>query len=173
LTTLWHEETGLYLNKRTDSLMFNKRISPTNFYPMMIGLPSQKQADRMVKEHYFNPAEFYGDYVIPSCPRNDPAFRGGEYWRGRIWGPMNFLVYLGLKKYGAVDAQKDLVAKSSKLLLQSWKENGAVYENYNAENGRGDDVHWSDSYYHWGNLLGFISFIENGYVLPSEKKISK
>jgi len=173
LTTLWHEETGLYLNKRTDSAMFNKRISPTNFYTMLIGLPSQKQADRMVKEHYFNPAEFYGDYVIPSCPRNDPAFKGGEYWRGRIWGPMNFLVYLGLKKYGAVDAQKDLVAKSSKLLLQSWKENGAVYENYNAENGRGDDVHWSDSYYHWGNLLGFISFIENGYVLPSEKKISK
>lgn len=173
LATLWNDPTGLYLNKRTDSLMFNNRISPTNFYPMMVGLPSKKQADRMIQEHYLNPNEFNGEYVIPSCPRNDPEFKGGEYWKGRIWGPMNFLVYLGFRKYDAGDAQKELVQKSSKLLLQSWKENGAVFENYSAETGRGEDVHWSDSYYHWGALLGFISFIENGYVPPMEKTISK
>jgi len=173
LATLWNDPSGLYLNKRTDSLMFNTRISPTNFYPMMVGLPSQKQADRMIQEHYLNPLEFNGEYVIPSCPRNDPEFKGGEYWKGRIWGPMNFLVYLGFRKYEAADAQKELVQKSSKLLLQSWKENGAIFENYSAETGRGDDVHWSDSFYHWGALLGFISFIENGYVPPMEKAISQ
>jgi len=40
-----------------------------------------------------------------------------------------------------------------------------VYENYNAETGRGDDAgSWSDEFYHWGALLGFISLMEKGYV---------
>jgi len=32
--------------------------------------------------------------VIPSIAIDDPAFPDQDYWRGRIWGPMNYLVYL-------------------------------------------------------------------------------
>jgi hypothetical protein len=39
-----------------------------------------------------------------------------------------------------------------------------VYENYNAETGRGDDAGMSDKFYHWGALLGFIGIVEEGYV---------
>ena len=53
----------------------------------------------MVKEHLLNTNEFWGKYVIPSVPKNDPAFKDNEYWRGRIWAPLNFLVYMGLNNY--------------------------------------------------------------------------
>ena len=33
----------------------------------------------MIREHYFNPKEFYGEYVIPSIVRNDPAFEDNEF----------------------------------------------------------------------------------------------
>ena len=62
----------------------------------------------MVGEHLLNPGEFWGEWVVPSSPRNDPAFKDQNYWRGRIWGPMNFLVYLGLRNYNLPLARSEL-----------------------------------------------------------------
>lgn len=58
----------------------------------------------MVDDHLLDPQEFYGDYRLPSISRDDPAFADNSYWRGRIWAPMNFLVYCGLKNYDLPDA---------------------------------------------------------------------
>ena len=49
-----------------------------------------------IQAHYENPKEFWGEWALPSIARNDPAFGDQNYWRGRIWAPMNFLVYLAL-----------------------------------------------------------------------------
>lgn len=170
LKSLWNEQKGIFLNKRTDTGDFSERISPANFYPLLTGIPSPSQAERMMKDHYFNPDEFYSEWVIPSIARNDPAFSDQNYWRGRIWAPMNFLVYVGIANYDLPDAKKDLVKKSYNLLMQNWLEKGGVYENYNAITGYSDDVNNSDPYYHWGALLGFMSFIEDNYIpKPSTK----
>jgi putative isomerase len=163
LATLWDENEGIFFNKRTDTGEKNRRISPTNFYPMLAKACTQAQAERMMKEHYFNPSEFYGEYVMPSVARNDLAFNDNNYWRGRIWAPMNFLVYMGMCNYNVPDAKADMVKKSMDLLMKSWNENGAIYENYNGLTGQGDDVLNANPFYHWGALLSFMSFIENGY----------
>jgi putative isomerase len=112
LAGLWDEKTGLFLNKDLVSGALSPRISPTNFYPLLAKAATQQQADRMVKEHLLNPAEFGGDFVLPSIARNDAAFKDQDYWRGRIWGPMNYLVYLGLRNYDESDA-RELLAKKS------------------------------------------------------------
>ena len=164
LTELWDEETGFYYNRSTEDMTFNRRTSPTCFYPMLAKLPTHAQAKRMVEEHLLNREEFWGEYVIPSVPKNDPAFKDNEYWRGRIWAPLNFLVYLGLRNYDFPDVRHEFAEKSKNLLLKSWLSRGYVFENYNAVTGEGDDVVRSDKFYHWGALLGYISLIENGVV---------
>ncbi len=161
---LWDEKSGMFLNRRTDNGSFSHRISPTNFYPMLAGICSQKQAERMIKDYYFNPEYFHGEYVMPSISRNDPGFGDNNYWRGRIWAPMNFLVYLGMQKYDVKDAREDLIARSKALLMKSWKENGGIFENYNSQTGVGNDVYNADNFYHWGALLTFIEFMEKGYI---------
>jgi hypothetical protein len=163
LSMLWDEERGLYYNRHTDTKKFSRRISPTNFYPLLANAPTQKQAERMIKEHLFNPEEFWGEWVIPSTPRNDPAYKDNTYWRGRIWAPLNFLVYMGLRNYDLPEARKALSEKSKNLLLKGWLKDGYVFENYNPDSGTGDDVGNSDKFYHWGALLGFITLIEEGY----------
>jgi putative isomerase len=164
LGTLWDEKTGIFLNKRLDTGAKSYRLSPTNFYPMLAKACTPQQAQRMIKEHYYNPNEFYGEYVMPSIARNDTAFKENSYWRGRIWAPMNFLVYLGMQNYNVKDARTDLINKSRNLLIKNWKENGGVFENYNAVNGKGNDVYNADGFYHWGALLTFMEFIEKGYM---------
>ena len=170
LNKLWDEEKGIYLNKRLDTNEFSSKISPTNFYPLLANAPSQKQAERMVKEHLYNPKEFWGEYVLPSIAFNDPDYKSNDYWRGRIWAPMNFLVYKGLKNYNLEKVRKDLVAKSKSLLLKQWSNNGYVCENYNSRTGECDDVNRCDLFYHWGGLLGFMSLVEDGYLSGVNKK---
>lgn len=160
LAGLWDEKTGIFLNKRTDNGEFSHRLSPTLFYPLLAKVATQPQAERMMKEHYFNPNEFYGEYVIPSISRNDPAFHDNDYWRGRIWGPMNFLVYLGMRNYHLPEARADLVKRSKALLMKSWKKDGSIFENYNSVTGQGDDVNSADAFYHWGALLSFLSILD-------------
>jgi putative isomerase len=164
LNSLWDPGRGIYLNKNLDTGEFNPRLSPTNFYPLLAKAPTEEQAQRMAREHLRNPAEFWGDWVMPSTPRNDPAFKDNNYWRGRIWAPMNFLVYLGLRNYKLAEVQRDFAAKSEALLLKEWRSKGHIHENYNATTGDGDDVTSSDPFYHWGALLGSISLIEGGYA---------
>ncbi|WP_202552375.1 MGH1-like glycoside hydrolase domain-containing protein [Ginsengibacter hankyongi] len=174
LRTLWDDQFGLYLNKNLITGKFSYRLSPTLFYPLLVKVPTHKQAERMIKEHFYNPQEFWGQFIMPSITRNDPAFKDNKYWRGRIWAPMDFLVYLGMRNYQLPNARKDMVEKSKNLLLKSWLGEHHIYENYNATSGEGNDSGMSDPFYHWGALLGFIDIMDKGYVpapeLPLEAK---
>jgi neutral trehalase len=169
LQTLWDEKSGSFLNKNLDNGVLSPRLAPTNFYPLLARAATPGQAERMIREHLLNPAEFGGDWVIPAIARSDPAFKDQEYWRGRIWGPMNYLVYLGLRNYDATAARRELAQKSLALFQKEWLQKGHVHENYNAITGEGDDVSSSDRFYHWGALLGLINCLEN---TPSEATTS-
>ncbi|WP_276352216.1 MGH1-like glycoside hydrolase domain-containing protein [Cohnella caldifontis] len=164
LQRLWDEETGIFRNLRTDTGAFSGRLAPTNFYPMLTPYVTRRQVRRMVEEHLYNPDEFWGDWVLPSISRNDPAYPDQDYWRGRIWAPMNLLVYLGLRKQGETEAARLVAEKSAALILKEWREHGHVHENYNGGTGEGCDVPNSDRYYHWGGLLAFIALMERGFA---------
>ncbi len=160
LQSLWSPDVGIFLNKDLHTGKFSRRLSPTNFYPMLSRSATAEQARTMIEKHLLNPREFWGEWVIPSIARDDPAFRDQNYWRGRIWGPMNYLVYLGLRNYQDAGTRADFAQKSYALFLKEWQEKGHVHENYNAILGTGDDVANSDRFYHWGALLGYIKYLE-------------
>jgi putative isomerase len=170
LETLWSAEAGIFLNKDLHTGKFNTRLSPTNFYPMLAHVATPAQAQTMVTRHLLNPDEFWGEWVIPSIARDDRAFKEQNYWRGRIWGPMNYLVYLGLRNYDLPQARSQFADKSYALFLKEWKEHGHVHENYNAILGSGDDVANSDRFYHWGALLGFIKYLEETAPVRSKSR---
>jgi len=166
IQTLWHEPSGIYLNRRMDTGMPSQRLSPTNFYPLLSRAPTEAQAKRMIAEHMYDPNEFWGEWVLPSIARDDPAYGEQTYWRGRVWAPMNLLVYLGLCEYDLPEARADLARRSAALLLKEWQSHGHVHENYNADTGEGCDVPNSDGFYHWGGLLGMIALSEAGHMDP-------
>jgi putative isomerase len=160
LATLWNNDAGIFLNKDLHTGQFSSRLSPTNFYPLLAKAATPQQAEVMIKAHLLNPKEFWGEWIIPSIARDDPAFKDQNYWRGRIWGPMNYLVYLGLRNYHESEVQRQFAEKSYALFLQEWRKNGHVHENYNSITGNGDDVSSSDRFYHWGALLGYIRYLQ-------------
>jgi len=156
---LWCEEKGIYLNRYWDG-RFSDRISPTCFYPMLARIPDEQQAKRLVQEHLLNEQEFYGDFILPSISKNDPAYKDNDYWRGRIWAPMNYLVSEGLRNYSFPQIQHELASKSRDLFLKQWNNGNRCYENYNSVTGEGGDVANSDQLYTWGNLLAYLAIEE-------------
>ena len=172
LGKLWDDETGFYLNHRTDLNKPSRRLSPTLFFPLLAGVPGQNRAEQIIEEHFYNRQEFWGEFVLPSIERNDPAFQKQKYWKGAIWPPLNFLTYLGLRNYVFTKPHRDLAEKSLKMFLDEWRRKGYVSENYSAISGSGDDKKLSSDRFHsWGALLGFMEFIEQGYMPATELKI--
>ena len=168
LETMWDEDFGMYLNKRTDTGEFSYRMSPTNFYALFSDRVTKERAERIINAHFFNEDEFYGEYMMPSIAKNDPAYPDQDYWRGCIWAPMNFLAYVAMRERGLTEVCGVLAEKSKNLLLLEWNMKGHIHENYNADTGMGCDSKSSNSFYHWGALLSLIALIDGGYVDGSE-----
>ncbi len=162
LHTLWDEKSGLFLNKRTDTGEFSTRISPTNFYALYNKTTTPHQCKKMM-EVLYDPNQFWGQWVIPSISRSDVAYKDQSYWRGRIWAPMNYLVYIGLRMHvETLGAAADLAKKSKELILKEWLEHGHIHENYCADTGEGCNKWNSDKFYHWGALLALIAIWQEG-----------
>ena len=148
---LWNEQDGIFENRYWDG-HFSRRLSPTNFYPLLAGIATPAQAKRMVREHLLNSREFWGKYVIPTISRNDPAFQDQYYWRGDIWGPTNYLVYQGINRYGEDEVALEFAEKSHDLFMEDWQRQQRTNEQYYAWGGSaGGDVHYT-----WGALLCLI-----------------
>ena len=168
---VWDNNFGAYLNYRTDVDSLSKRVSPTMFYPLLAELGYKDRAGLIVK-HFYDPKEFYGDWMLPSTTRNDPLFPKQRYWKGAIWPPLNFLTYLSLRQAGFYSAASELSGKSLKLIMIEWNRKGYVSENYSSITGTGDDKRLSSDRFHsWGALFGIMSFMENGYLERFEKQI--
>lgn len=163
LNELWDDEMGIYRDLNLSNNLFSTHLAPTNFYPLLAGVPSQEQAERMINEHFMNPNEFFGEFMMPSISKDDPAFSDNFSWRGRIGAQMNFLVYLGLKNYDLSEAAKIMADKSNNLLLSEWGNDNRIYENYNANTGEGGDVVDNSSFYTIGGLLGLMKLMEEGF----------
>lgn len=158
LQTLWSEEDGIFENRNLAENALSPRISPTNFYALFSDKVTDAQIRSICDRYYYSPDHFHGEFRMPSISRSDPGYPDQNYWRGRIWAPMNYLVYMALKRRGCVAEAKDLAEGSEHLLLKEWRLHGHVHENYNADTGMGCGGHGaSDPFYHWGGLLGYIA----------------
>ena len=157
LMRLWNDEDGFFENLDLVTGKWVKRFTPMNFFALFSDRLTAEQKQRISKEHLLNPAEFWGEYVLPSVHRGDYAFSEQHYWRGRIWAPLNEIVYEALKDAELYEEAKMLAERSENLFLREWREHRHVHENYGATDGMGCTARQSDAFYHWGALLGYIA----------------
>jgi hypothetical protein len=147
---LWNDNLGIYVDRFHDG-RFSSRLAASNFLPLLAGVPTQEQAERIL-ETLCDPCKFWGERVIPSISRDDPAYGDQQYWRGSIWPPMNYLIHAGLRRYGFDEVAGELAERSVNLFLPPWREHGYSHENYDSRTGEGGG-HRHQS---WGPLLALL-----------------
>lgn len=151
---LWDDLENFYFDRHWDG-RFSRRKAASNFYPLLAGIPDEERAMQMVRR-LRNPDEYWGDYVIPTISRDDPAFPDQQYWRGTIWPPTNYLVYQGLKAYGFDVVASEMAKRSVELFLRTWKNYQLCPENYDSRTGEAG----GQRYQSWGPLFALIGLEE-------------
>jgi len=153
--TLWDDSRGIFANRQRKG-GFVRSLSPTSFYPLLCGAATAEQAARLL-EHLGDERTFGGDFVLPNATRDDPAFADNVYWRGRIWPNVNYMVWLGLRRYGFIAEASKLAGQSYDLFMASWSADRIASENYNAVTGAAMDQGDTDPFYIWAALLPLMA----------------
>jgi putative isomerase len=161
---LWDARRGIFANRLRDG-RFVRSVGPTSFFPLICGAATSEQAERLLA-HLDDPATFGGRLVLPSVSRDDPAFADNTYWRGRIWPPLNFIVWHGLRRYGYDVHASRLAEASMALFRQSWDDRRLCPENYNADTGEALDQPDTEGFYGWGALMPMLGVAEVMDVNP-------
>ena len=148
---LWDEREGFYFDRYWDG-RFSARKAASNFYPLLAGIPDKTRALRMLR-HLLNPEEFWGEFIIPTISRDDPAYKDQQRWRGAIWPPTNYLIYQGLKAYHFDAIASELAKKSADLFLRTWDNFQLCPENFDSRTGEAG----GQRYQSWGSLFALIA----------------
>ena len=137
---------------------FLTRLTPMNFYALSAGAPDTDRAKRTLAV-LTNPSKFWGKYLLPTLAYDDPNYHEQEYWRGDIWGPTNYLTWVGIKKYASPPQIAEFADRSVELFMREWLSKGVCGENYLSTDGTQNH----QAHYTWGallNLIGLESIID-------------
>jgi hypothetical protein len=130
---------------------FLTRLTPMNFYPLSSGAPDADQAKRVLSV-LTDPTKFWGQYLLPTLPYDDLNWHDQEYWKGDIWGPTNYITWVGIKKYASPEQIAQYADRNVQLFMREWLRDGVCSENYLSTDG----THNHDPHYTWGALLDLI-----------------
>ena len=161
---LWNEKEGFYFDRYWDG-RFSVHKAASAFFPLLARIPDEARAQRMLKR-LLDPKQFWGDFVIPSISRDDPAFRpeSQQSWRGAVRPLTNYLVYQGLKAYGIDAVASEFARKSAEMFLTSWKSFGLSPENFDSVTGEAG----GERYQSGGPLAALIAIEEYLDFTPHE-----
>jgi len=169
-TKMWDPETKFFysLNRDTDKKIPIRTIQ--GFLTMTAGLATEEQAGELVKQ-LTDPSLFWSKYPVTTSSMDEPTFDPNGFWRGDVWPPTNYLVVLGLNRYGYYDIAIELANKMRKLLE---KCDGHAYERYNGVEGIGigvKDYCWGVAL--WSIVVNTIYGIQEDFrtiVIPSHAR---
>lgn len=129
---LWDPETGFYYDLWKNG-KWNMVRHVGAFWALLSGCASEDQAKRLV-EHLQDEKEFKTENRIPSLSKDHPLFAPtGKYWQGGVWPPINYMVMLGLDRYGYHGLAHEIAQDFLRAVWGVYKETGTFYETYAPE----------------------------------------
>lgn len=147
---MWDNKTNFYYDMLRDGSLSNVK-SVGAYWTMMAGITPKDRADAFVA-HLDNENEFKRPFRIPSLSADNPDYyEYGDYWRGSVWAPTNYMVLKALDKYGYNDLAYDIATNYLENVVSVFKKDGTIYENYAPEHiERGS--HSKDEFVGWTGL---------------------
>ena len=96
---MWDPETKFFYSLYRDTDKKIRIRTLQGFLALTAGLASEKQAEELVKQ-LTDPSLFWSKYPVTTSAMDEPTFKPNGFWRGDMWPPTNYLVAIGLNRYG-------------------------------------------------------------------------
>lgn len=143
LEHLWFADDSMFFNIRRDNGKAVKRMSYSNFVPLIEDILPDESARRMIRSYLWNPDHMLSPYGLRSLSKRDPNYNNVSMiepysnWQGPVWINANYLDYIALKRYGFDTEASQLAGTLGRMVLADIRKWGSMHENYNAETGEG------------------------------------
>lgn len=140
---LWCEEDKIYYNMDRELKTLYKRVSYSSFWPLAVGLASQKDGREMIRSYLLSEEHMLSPYGLRSLSRSDPEFnnrniiRPFSNWQGPVWAPATCVYVEAMDIYGFKKEQLDVLVPLAKLMLDDVYTHETMHENYHSETGEG------------------------------------
>lgn len=140
---MWSEKDVMFWNIRRDNGQQVRRISYSNFVPLLENVVDQAHAKEMLRRYLLSSHHMLSKYGLRSLSKQDPDYNNismiNPYsnWQGPVWINANYLDYVILKKYGFNTEAKHLAQTLGEVVLADIAKWNSMHENYNAETGEG------------------------------------
>ncbi|HEY3887874.1 MAG TPA: trehalase family glycosidase [Caulobacteraceae bacterium] len=124
----WNEADGFYYDLGYGEQIRRKHIGM--FWVMLAGIVPPDRLDRMLA-HLVDPAQFWRRIPVASWPADQAGFSPiGNYWKGSVWAPTNYMIIRGLERCGQHELATRLARQYYWSLAQVFKSTGTFWENY-------------------------------------------
>jgi putative isomerase len=136
----------------------------SGFMALWANIANDKQAERVVKEHYLNKKTFNAPYGVRTLSKLEKMYNlratgNPSNWLGPVWGISNYLTFRALLNYGYEKEAEELAVKTIRLFGQDIEKYGALHEYYQPENG---EAILNRGFQNWNYLvLNMIAWLED------------
>lgn len=127
---LWDEKSGIYCDREFGGNL-TRVMTVSGFLPMFAGICTDRMAERLCAL-LTDPERFATAFPVPSISRDNPLY-GADMWRGCTWLNYNFMIILGLRKYGRNDLAEEIRLKTLRCVNRIFEKTGNIFEFYDAE----------------------------------------
>ena len=140
---LWFAADKMFFNVRRDSGKPVRRISGSNFLPLIEDVLPAADARAMIRRYLWNPEHMLAPHGIRSLSKQDPDYNNVSMidpysnWQGPIWINANYLYFVALKRYSFDDEARELAGKLGEMVLADIRKWGSMHECYHAETAEG------------------------------------
>ena len=143
LEHMWFAQEAMFYNIRRDTGKPVKRISYSNFVPLIDDVLPEKSAQEMIRRYLWNKDYMLAPYGVRSLSKQDPDYNNVAMivpysnWQGPIWINANYLNYIALKRYGFDKEAAQLSGILGRMVVADIQKWGSMHECYDAETGLG------------------------------------
>ena len=143
LKHMWFAGEVMFYNVRRDTGKPVKRISYSNFVPLIDDILPEKDAKAMIRRYMLNKDVMLAPYGIRSLSKQDPGYNNAAIivpysnWQGPIWINANYMNYIALKRYGFDKEAAELSGILGRMVVADIQKWGSMHEDYDAETGAG------------------------------------
>jgi alpha,alpha-trehalase len=154
---MWDEQEGFFFDYDWVTRQLNLHPSLAGFYPLWAGLATPAQAERIVRD-WLPRFEYPGGLVTSLEPQS-----GRQWAYPNGWAPLQWLVVMGLDRYGYTAEAQRLRRKWCDLCATVFAVTDTMWEKYNVINtvvSPEEGLYGSVTGFGWSNAV-FVDFVRH------------
>lgn len=130
---MWDSATAFYYDlDRRGKRLPTKTVGA--FWALLAGIVPPDGLERFVA-HLNDPKTFNRPHRVPSLSADHPEYNAenGDYWRGGVWAPTNYMILRGLTHTGHDSLAHAIALNHVNNVVTVFEQTGTLWENYAPE----------------------------------------